>query len=153
MSRIWDSLKHVEKRQILQPMTMPGRGFSERRCGERHRVCLPVFIYGHSTDRGPFYESTEVLYANDSGGLITLQATVAPGQKLLLTDKSNSQDQECSIIGVRSACLTRSAIAVAFTMPLRKSQAVEARTERFSNSQSCFLDRLIGSFGWVGKSG
>ncbi len=123
MSRIWDSLKLVEQHQILG---LASRGtpqesvFPERRSGERRRVCVPIFVYGHSTDREPFYESTEVLYANDSGGLITLQAAVTPGEKLLLTIKSNSEDQECCIIGVRSAYLGRSAIAVAFRKPPRE---------------------------------
>jgi hypothetical protein len=121
MSRIWDSLKHVEQNQIHQP---PAAGaqlqslLPERRCGERKPICLPVFVYGHSTGCEPFYESTEVLYANDSGGLITLQAPVAPGQKLLLTIKQSSKDQECWVIGVRSTYLNRSAVAVGFREPL-----------------------------------
>ncbi|MGA9883711.1 MAG: hypothetical protein WBQ34_08330 [Candidatus Acidiferrales bacterium] len=122
MSRIWDYLKLVEQHQLLRPtsrITLQESVSPERRSGERRRICLPIFVYGHSADREPFYESTEVLYANDSGGLITLQAAVTAGEKLLLTIKSNSEDQECRIIGVRSAYLTRFAIAIAFGKPLR----------------------------------
>jgi hypothetical protein len=121
MSQIWDSLKHVEQHQILSPTsgnTLPEMVFPERRSGERHRVCLPIFVYGRSIDPEPFYESSELLYANDSGGLITLQAAVAPGQKLLLTIKESSKDQECWVIGVRSTYLNRSAVAVGFREPL-----------------------------------
>jgi len=130
MSRIWESLKHVEQRQVPQPPiedTQPTSWLPERRCGERRRVCLPVFVYGHSAERGPFYESTEVLYANNSGGLITLQADVAPGDKLLLTIKQSSRDQECRIIGVRSTYLNRSAVAVEFCEPLLDTLPVHDR--------------------------
>lgn len=121
MSQIWDFLKHVERNGLHQPLaagTQLQNRLPELRCGERKPICLPVFVYGHSTDREPFYESTEVLYANDSGGLITLQAPVAPGQKILITIKHSSKDRECWVIGVRSTYLNRSAVAIGFREPL-----------------------------------
>ncbi|MGA8870144.1 MAG: hypothetical protein WB460_03330 [Candidatus Acidiferrales bacterium] len=121
MSRIWDSLKSVERRQTVggsgdSPQSEPA--FTERRCSERLRVCVPLFVYGHSIHREPFYEAAELLFVNAMGGLITLETPVTPGQKLLLTSQKNQRDQECSVIGLRSDYLNRFAMGVAFEDPL-----------------------------------
>jgi hypothetical protein len=119
VSRIWDSLKDVERHQVIQTSAPPLGDLLDRRCGQRLRVCVPIFVYGHSIEREPFYEATEALYVNERGGLITLPFEVTPGQKLLLTIKKNQRDQECSVIGLRSEYLNRFAIGIAFPEPLQ----------------------------------
>jgi hypothetical protein len=125
MSRIWDSLKDLERQQKHRgnsdPPQLDPLLLFEHRDGERVRVSLPVFVYGHSLEHEPFYESSELLFMNSLGGLITLQSTVAPGQKLLLTNKSNQEEVGCRVVGVRSKYLQRFAIAIAFEQPLSDS--------------------------------
>lgn len=125
MSRIWDSLKDLERQQkhretadAAQPDPLL---LFERRDGERQRAYLPVFVYGHSPDQEPFYESSELLFMNALGGLITLQSAVAPGQKLLLTNKASQEEVGCHVVGVRSKYLQRFAVAIAFAEPLSES--------------------------------
>ena len=116
MSRIWDSIKQVERSQII-PVSHPqsdARRFEERRCGERVLVRIPLFVYGHMIEGGPFYEATEAVYVNARGGLITLPHLLRSGQKLLLTNKLNERDQQCRVVGLRSAYLNGLAIAVGF---------------------------------------
>ena len=118
MSRIWDMLKDLERRQRHsgQPPSQPPFLY-ERRCGERVRVCLPIFVYGHSIGREPFYEGTELLFGNAMGGLVTLRSAVAPGQELLLVNRTNEKELRCQVIGLRSGYLDRFAVAVAFGEP------------------------------------
>jgi hypothetical protein len=52
MSRIWDAIKDVERRLGVHSshegeQPKPAIPF-DRRCGERLRVCVPIFVYGHS---------------------------------------------------------------------------------------------------------
>lgn len=124
MSRIWDSLKDLEKHQnrgVTDPAEPDPLSLFERRDSERLRVWLPIFVYGHSVEHEPFYENSELLFMNSLGGLITLQTTVAPGQKLLLTNKATQEEAACSVVGLRSKYLQRFAIAVAFAEPLAES--------------------------------
>jgi hypothetical protein len=127
MSRIWDLLKDVERLQTERANTArakydgeagePSLPFDRRR-SERTGACLAIFVYGHSTDREPFYEASELLSVNAMGGLITLERPLAPGQRLLLTSQKNQRDQECRVIGLRSGHLKKFAIGVAFERPL-----------------------------------
>ncbi len=117
MSRIWDSLKDLERRQPPRKTPQEALRLFERRCGERVRICLPIFVYGHTIDREPFYEGTELLFANAMGGLVTLRSAVAPGQKLLLTNRADEREVECLVLGLRSGYLNRFAIAIVFGTP------------------------------------
>ena len=97
MSRLWDLLKKVEQYETeIFDQNVPGDRdvMVERRCGER--VCLysPLLVYGHTTENEPFHERTEGLHVNAGGGLITLTTSVTKGQRLLLINKLD-QEQEC----------------------------------------------------------
>jgi hypothetical protein len=122
MSKIWDALKAVERRQVSQAWQgRPQWGFHptyDRRCGVRLHTCVPMFVYGHSTAVGAFYESAELQFINARGGLLTLPIAVSCGQKLLLTRKNTETDQQCCVIGLRSNSMDAFAIAVQFLEPL-----------------------------------
>jgi len=117
VSRIWDSLKKIEQYET-EATDRSGQGdrdlVAERRCGERVWLYSPVLVYGHTTENEPFHEGTEGLHVNAGGGLITLTTSVTQGQRLLLINKLNQQEQECRVVRERSKHLTRAAVAVEF---------------------------------------
>jgi hypothetical protein len=55
---------------------------------------------------------------NARGGLITLSTAVAPGQTLLLINKVNLKEQQCSVVRQDSNYLNRTAIIVEFPEPV-----------------------------------
>lgn len=121
MSRIWDSLKEVE--QYETEVTDRGAQqdsdlVAERRCSERLWLYSPLLVYGHTPENEPFHEGTEGLHVNAGGGLITLTTSVTNGQRLLLINKLNQQEQESRVVCERSKHLTRAAVAVKFLRPV-----------------------------------
>lgn len=121
MSRIWDSLKKVEQyeSEVAARRAQGGRDLgTERRCGQRVWLYSPVLVYGHTAENEPFHEGTEGLHVNAGGGLITLITSVRKGQRLLLINKLNQQEQECRVVGERSKHNARAAVAVEFLRPV-----------------------------------
>jgi len=113
MSRIWDSLKALEK----------GKGGSsqkdsdsapDRRCGPRLWAYAPVLVYGRTTENEPFHESTEALRVNASGGLLTLTTAVSADYPMLVMNIANNKEQKCRLVGYRGTYLGRSAIGFEF---------------------------------------
>jgi hypothetical protein len=120
VSRLWDLLKKVEQYEAeISDHSVPGDCdvVVERRCGERLWLFSPVLVYGHTTESEPFHEGTEGLHVNAGGGLITLTTSVTKGQRLLLINKLD-QEQECRVVCERSKHLTRAAVAVEFLRPV-----------------------------------
>lgn len=120
MSRLWDSLKKAEQCEaaVTDRYAQGDRGLkAERRCGERLWLYSPLLVYGHTTENEPFHERTEGLHVNARGGLITLTTSVTKGQRLLLINKLD-QEQECRVVCERSKHLTRAAVAVEFRLPV-----------------------------------
>lgn len=119
MSQIWDWLKEIDRRQTVdrEGKQLGAWRHFERRCTKRLRVNMPVFVYGHAVNRGPFYDTSELVSVNALGGLITLRPTVAPGQKLLLTTVDSERDVACQVIGLRPAG-NRFDVGIAFEGPM-----------------------------------
>ncbi|MGA8984257.1 MAG: hypothetical protein WB470_16395 [Candidatus Acidiferrales bacterium] len=120
MSRLWDLLKKVEQYETeIFDQKVPGDRdvMVERRCGERVWLYSPLLVYGRTTENEPFHERTEGLHVNAGGGLITLTTSVTKGQRLLLINKLD-QEQECRMVCERSKHLTRAAVAIEFLRPV-----------------------------------
>jgi hypothetical protein len=120
VSRLWDLLKKVEQYEIeISDQHVPGDRdvVVERRRGERVWLYSPLLVYGHTTENEPFHERTEGLHVNAGGGLITLTTPVTKGQRLLLINNLD-QEQECQVICERSKHLTGTAVAVEFLRPV-----------------------------------
>ena len=122
MSRIWDRLQEIERRQNISDFTeaVPNNfvPVPERRSSERFWAYEPILVYGHAGADSPFHEGTEALHVNARGGLITLSTAVNPGQILLLINKVNLKEQKCSVIREKSTYLKRTAIIVEFPQPV-----------------------------------
>jgi hypothetical protein len=120
VSRLWDLLKKAEQCEAAVT-DRHAQGDcdlkAERRCGERLWLYSPLLVYGHTTENEPFHERTEGLHVNAGGGLITLTTSVTKGQRLLLINKLD-QEQECRVVCERSKHLTRAAVAVEFRRPV-----------------------------------
>jgi hypothetical protein len=120
VSRLWDLLKKAEQYEaaVTDRYAQGERDLkAERRCGERLWLYSPLLVYGHTNENEPFHERTEGLHVNAGGGLITLTTSVTKGQRLLLINKLN-QEQECRVVCERSKHLTRAAVAVELLRPL-----------------------------------
>jgi hypothetical protein len=121
VSRLWDSLKKAEQYEAaVADRYAQGNSdlVAERRCSERLWLYSPLLVYGHTTENEPFHEGTEGLHVNAGGGLITLITSVTKGQRLLLINKLNQQEQECRVVCERSKHFTRAAVAVEFLRPV-----------------------------------
>ena len=85
MSRLWDSLKEVERyeAEVTDRSAQADSDLvAERRCSERLWLYSPLLVYGHTTENEPFHEGTEGLHVNAGGGLITLTTSVTNGQSM-----------------------------------------------------------------------
>lgn len=121
VSRIWDSLKDLEKHGAWKAgyagvCKMVDRG-ADRRSSDRLWAYVPVLLYGYTIEQVPFHEGTEALHVNAAGGLITLVAHVREGQCLWLINKQNQSEQKCHVVCERSKYLHRAAIAIEFFQP------------------------------------
>jgi general secretion pathway protein A len=69
------------------------------------QVKLPLFVYGYGPEGTPFYEEAYTIATTARGGLICMQTSVEPGQRLLITNKENECSQECVVefLGARLA--------------------------------------------------
>jgi general secretion pathway protein A len=80
-----------------------------------NQIKLPLFVYGCGPDGEPFYEHAHTVATNAHGGLISLNAPVQPGQRILITNKENEHSQEC-VVEFLGARLARG-VDVAFEFP------------------------------------
>ncbi len=122
MSKLWDLLRELEPHQNfsdfikgIQDNFVLG---SDRRSSKRFWAFEPVLVYGHAAADDPFHEGTEALHVNSRGGLITLSTAVSPGQTLLLINKANLKEQQCSVVRLESSYLNRTAVIVEFAQPV-----------------------------------
>ena len=73
-------------------------GRPERRRTVRGRIRIPLFVYGHDSDGGPFYADAETIDINAHGALIATQVMPLVGDRLLLTNKNNLQELPCTVV-------------------------------------------------------
>ena len=99
MSRIYDALKDAEQdKASTRPKT--GAAGHERRRGNRRALRVPLFVYGHTKGNVPFLEATDSVGVSENGALLILSAEVAMGQRLVLLNRLNGMEQECTVVRV-----------------------------------------------------
>jgi hypothetical protein len=122
MSKIWDSLQdveqHLNKHNSKESVQTSGDLIPDRRSTKRVWAYASVLVYGYRAAESPFHEGTEALHVNAGGGLITLSTAVNPGQMLLLINKVNLKEQNCTVVREQSTCLNRTAVVVKFPQPV-----------------------------------
>jgi c-di-GMP-binding flagellar brake protein YcgR len=68
------------------------------RRSQRVSAQLPVVVEGKSTDDNPFAFPTRALVLSAHGCLITLATSVRLGQKLILRNVINREEQDCRVV-------------------------------------------------------
>lgn len=129
MSRIWDALKEAEQERARGTPRQSDESFdkprekspeknpSERRVSRREVLRVPVLVYGRDAEQEPFHEEAYTLEANENGSLISLEATVARGQRLFLVNMRNQAEEECRVIRVGKQVRGKTRVAIEFCAP------------------------------------
>ena len=89
----------------------------ERRRSERLVLRVPVLAYGHAPGKKPFHEEVTTLEVSSHGGLLTFAAKVWVGQKLLLMNITNQEEQECHVVRLGLKRRKKRDVAIEFTRP------------------------------------
>lgn len=110
MSKIFDALKRAEWLRAR-----PAE-YTDRRLSHRIHAQIPLFVYGYSMEKNPFYEDTRTLVINAQGGLMSMQFPVRSGQKLLLTNVANEEAQEAEVVSVNAYGPGRREIGFKFSL-------------------------------------
>jgi hypothetical protein len=119
VSRIWDALKEAEHQRSRRGGVDGGERADAAKSGDRrssarsvHRV--PLLVYGSDCDKQPFHEEIYTTEVSDNGCMFSLEAVVARGQRLILTNMRNQEEQECRVVHVGRRIQSRSKIGVEF---------------------------------------
>ena len=105
----------------LLESTVSGSGQAEkkleRRRSERLALRVAVLVYGHAPGKQPFHEEATTLEGSSHGGLLTLATKVWVGQKLLLMNITNQEEQECHVVRLGLKHRKKRDVAIEFTRP------------------------------------
>ena len=82
---------------MKRPTEPNGVRFDLRR-SQRVRAQLPVVVQGKSTDETPFADPTRAIVLSAYGCLITLSASVGLGERLILRNVANREEQDCRVV-------------------------------------------------------
>jgi PilZ domain-containing protein len=74
-----------------------GARFDFRR-SKRVPAQLPVVVQGKSTDGSAFTDPTRAVVLSAHGCLITLSASVRLGERLILRNVANREEQDCRVV-------------------------------------------------------
>jgi hypothetical protein len=121
VSRIWNALRQAEKQQRQTPRLEPVGQLqidrTDHRKSKRSKPHVALLVYGSNADKRPFHEETETLNANEGGCLITLEAPVVRGQRLILVNTGNQDERECRVVRLGKPGPGKRQVAVEFLRP------------------------------------
>src|ERR1700730_6695605 len=121
MSRIYDAIKSARESRSktgLAASDFPGEmELPDSRVTPRKELGINLTVYGWSVGEAAFYEQARALSGNANGGVLLLAIPVMEGQDLLLINNSNSQEQVCNIVSVRTEDTQTLEVSVSFPMP------------------------------------
>ncbi len=73
-------------------------GFDFRRRSQRVPAQLPVVVQGMLTDETPFVDPTRAIMLSAHGCLITLSTSIRLGDRLILRNIANHEEQDCRVV-------------------------------------------------------
>jgi len=118
-------------------------GQTSRRATSRIAAHLPLFIYGSMPGGNPFYEEASTISISGAGGLILMESSVQPGQRLMVTNQGNDQTQECVVVSV-AAQPAGSRVAFRFASPTpRFWQGLQLGKGTLRSWMEFFIEALI----------
>jgi len=110
VSRIWRALREAEshKSRSTSRGFAPGgsvcelrsREAADRRASKRSIQGVVLLVYGSDEDKQPFHEESETLDVAESGCSFFIEAPVAPGQRLFLTNTLNQAELQARVVHV-----------------------------------------------------
>lgn len=112
-------IETVVEPQSMSPSAPVSETFSsyvERRRAPRLSVSAPVFVYGWDGNE-PFSEVTETVDVSAVGGLMVLEANVAPAQELILINASSEAELPCRVARTLHMANGATAVALEFLQP------------------------------------
>jgi hypothetical protein len=83
---------------MMNRRTEPNRARFDLRRSRRVPAQLPVVVQGKSTDGLPFADPTRAVVLSAHGCLITLSESVRLGEKLILRNVANREEQDCRVV-------------------------------------------------------
>jgi hypothetical protein len=78
---------------------------------------VPIIVYSQANDGPRFSEETHTLIVNAHGALIPLNTNVAPGQRLVLRNTLNGEEQEGRVVYLSKKWVGMRETGIAFTRP------------------------------------
>jgi hypothetical protein len=88
-----------------------------RRRSMRVLLSVPITVSGKSADNQIFIEDTRTLVVNAHGALISLGASVAAEQQVVLSNKATHQTLECRVVYVGSQQAGKAQMGIEFIAP------------------------------------
>jgi len=89
----------------------------ERRRTSRVAVFAELSVQGYTENNEKFRVQTRSLSVSGHGGMIMLEAELAVGQMLLITNEHSGQKTECKVVSVRSESNGKRIVAFEFLSP------------------------------------
>ena len=84
---------------MMNRPTEPNRvRFDFRRRSQRVPAQLPVVVEGKLTDETPFADPTRAIMLSAHGCLITLSTSIRLGDRLILRNIANREEQDCRVV-------------------------------------------------------
>lgn len=84
-----------------------------RRC-ERFPLTIPVKVYGRTPRNHPFRDVTASMAVSLYGGLLDMEPSVMPGQKVTIVNSFTEEERESRVVYVDSIQRGRKKVAVEF---------------------------------------
>jgi PilZ domain len=88
-----------------------------RRRSMRVLLSVPIRVTGKTAANEDFEEQTRTLVVNAHGALISLQAPVAPNQRVTIANKATNQCRECRVVHVGTQAAGKIQVGIEFVQP------------------------------------
>ena len=86
----------------------------DRRRSQRVHAQLPMIVQGKSTDESTFADPTRAMILSAHGCLTTLSASVRLGERLIVRNIANREEQDCQIVYLGEKQGGRSEVGLCF---------------------------------------
>jgi PilZ domain len=88
-----------------------------RRRSMRVLLSVSIRVTGKTASNEDFEEQTRTLVVNAHGALISLQAPVAPNQRVTVANKATNQSRECRVVHVGTQAAGKIQVGIEFVSP------------------------------------
>ena len=104
----------MRPRESLQSETPNSVLSAGKNSSEAVALNATVYVYGHGSNKNPFYEQAQAVNGTEKGALLILGAAVSRGQKLLLMNGTKQDPVEAQVVRTRTMGAQMFEVEVAF---------------------------------------